>query len=542
MRYLAYFLLFITVRRYDFKERSALKKFIFLSLIILSFIYGALTIYYGISGTKNVSADILNYFFASTGHNHIAGLLMLSVPVTIAVIVDLMRVKKKLWIRLCGLSIGVQFIALILSYSRSSYVLILLYLAVFFFLKRSTLNKRWTFAFVALFAVIFCLFQFIYFYSFSKNPLMLDNHLFKSIRSPEFRFEYINQAIQGVKMSPLFGTGLDTFIYVSRKFKSSDHGYVTSANAHNYFVQMGTETGLLGGGLFVIFIAYCLVRIFFNLRSKANFFEYSLFVALIMTFINNLVDYDTQFLSILMYVFIFIAYLMPVKTIQQNLKTNQKNILVILLLSILSYVSVSLLSGILLMLIYANKPIPENSVMDGNLSIFLPWSATYQDRLAYIYSISEDFPTAEYYSNCARRLDPYDGNINMRGAYIKEQLNEPFRAVDIYTLMINNEPLYYMPYALVYRDYLKSAQIAINKGFYPSAIKYLKYAETLFPKLEKVSDKLSSSITAHTVERDEINFSAIIDKNINAALHQDLKGIDLLHLKTTFFSLTSTSN
>jgi hypothetical protein len=99
-----------------------------------------------------------------------------------------------------------------------------------------------------------------------------------------------------------------------------------------------------------------------------------------------------------------------------------------------------------------------------------------------------------------------------------------------------------MPYALVYRDYLKSAQIAINKGFYPSAIKYLKYAETLFPKLEKVSDKLSSSITAHTVERDEINFSAIIDKNINAALHQDLKGIDLLHLKTTFFSLTSTSN
>jgi O-antigen ligase len=56
-----------------------------------------------------------------------------------------------------------------------------------------------------------------------------------------------------VAENPLFGLGLNTYSLNFARFKPPD--YEAQMYTHNSYVQMATESGLLGTGLFILFLA-----------------------------------------------------------------------------------------------------------------------------------------------------------------------------------------------------------------------------------------------------------------------------------------------
>ena len=103
------------------------------------------------------------------------------------------------------------------------------------------------------------------------------------------RLEYMKDALELLKINPLFGCGPGSWRVMQFGVQSKQY-YV--AYLHNGILQLAVENGLLFAALFVGLVAFAAYRFY---RKK----DYELFAVILLIILHSLLDFDLSFGSIL---------------------------------------------------------------------------------------------------------------------------------------------------------------------------------------------------------------------------------------------------
>ncbi len=313
MRYIAYFLIFVSFRR--FGDREWLIRRFFIPMVILnSLILSLLFIIYIIPSFKlPIPVNGMTLFYPTYRHNRISDILIIAIPFTLFLIFQNPKRKKRYLFIILTLFL---LIILILSMGLGAILSFTFAIFIYMLLKSST-RLRFTSRLpiskslekisliLGIVTIIFVLFSFLYsnFISDSGNKNIILKGFFKPLKN-EYRLEFLKQAIIGFQRSPIVGTGLDTFRYVSKMNqtdKSSSSWYV-----HNQYLQIFQDSGILGGLLFSLLVLVLLFQSYkktkiSDVNNKNDYFD-AIFIVLVASSILAFVDYNWQYLSIFLLV------------------------------------------------------------------------------------------------------------------------------------------------------------------------------------------------------------------------------------------------
>jgi len=318
----------------------------------------------------------MNLLVSTYGHNHAATYLGFSLPLAFYFWWE----RRSRWVSIAPLLIII--LGLALTFARWS---ILVSLILFFILlsRVPTSRKQKLLSFVITLPILVSIFI-LSFFSLGKTEcpfLSYQSQLCKSIQV-EARPEYWQQAIQGLKEKPLFGWGPGAYFINSRK--NAEGAAFYSAYAHNEYLQILAEYGLLGGGIFLIFLAFL-----FRRALGIIFQKYSLHTALatsvLFLLLDGLLDYNWTFSGILCILF-STAGLIFRESVSKPLVTSPavKKLYKLVYLSITTtIILLSLLASVSLLLGKLKKPEIANQ--------FFPFFEFQTERLLS----SENFPQSQ---------------------------------------------------------------------------------------------------------------------------------------------------
>lgn len=268
----------------------------------------------------------MNLLYATYGHNHLASVLLLIIPISWWVFWEYGIKNNRSYFILLPTFFTMS---LLLSFGRVAIFLGLVQLLVIYckFLRKKIGSKTRTIFFVLVATFIFLLI-FKSFLSlsglFSNNSTQcfskeLENKVCKSV-ALESRPRYWLQALSSFKEFPLLGYGSGTFSLINDRYKQVS--YLNTNYAHNSFLQMFAESGVFAGILFLLLVCYPIWYLRHNLKDKAlNFF---LYVSILFISINALFDFDWSFYGVFSIYMIFLALLFKVSPENKIDLTNFK--------------------------------------------------------------------------------------------------------------------------------------------------------------------------------------------------------------------------
>ena len=307
-RYLAYFLIFITIRdRADYSNFYS--KFFILFILLNSLLLSFLFIGFSVFSLKPPQTAGMNLFYPVFGHNRIANLLIFTIPLLMGLKLQFGNKKVKFL-----LNSGIIYFLLILiaSFGRGSWWALsgAMIINIFLFPQISRKFKKLLVFFVI---TVFILTSAIFVYSHSivskREGAFVYTGLYKPLVN-ENRIDYFWQAIKGFTVSPIIGTGFDTFRYISKKYQSNPFSW--SWYTHNHFLQLFSETGFTGGILFILLFLIIIRKFYQAIKNSTHkTYEQLIFMSLLPSILHTFIDYDWQFISILLLIFIGLALLVP---------------------------------------------------------------------------------------------------------------------------------------------------------------------------------------------------------------------------------------
>jgi O-antigen ligase len=273
MAYLVFTLFFeYNTQRYQRYFRHGL---IIFSLLAIA---ASLLLYFSPSLANNL--PLMNLLYPNYGHNHLVNILVVVYPITLFLFVRQKNIAYTVYYLLVA---GMIF----LSFSRGALFLIGLY-TIFQvgILQKTHINKR---ALFLLIVGIIATVSLIYF-SFlatrpNQNPSKFSRQLYKPLFANESRWEYWNQAWEGIKQKPLFGSGPGTFYLISKRYQSGPNQY--SWFAHNSMLQWVVELGIVGS----IPLLFTIGLLLAHTQGWAKH-------ATILVMLNSFFDFNLDFLLI----------------------------------------------------------------------------------------------------------------------------------------------------------------------------------------------------------------------------------------------------
>ena len=310
-----YTLLFIIISQFHINSNEKL----FLSnSFLLSFI---ISIAFGVflqnkySTFSNFSRLQLSWANA----NYLASYLL----VTIGFILYTWKTTKKKWVHITALiCLIAAFIFLFWTQSRGgmlSLILVLLVLYIIYAIKR----QKKLHIIISITVLILLVLSF--------------NYVFRTIRPQTITFrERVYKAnAEYIKHNWLFGSGLGTFVNEFPRYRLSDYKLLGQediiSHAHNEFVEIWAETGIIGLALFIIFL-FALIRQYKRkIHSKDKYFIYVTAFSLVLLLIHNLFSITMRVPPILIYFFILAGFLSAdySKEIEEKTYSISKYILVV---------------------------------------------------------------------------------------------------------------------------------------------------------------------------------------------------------------------
>jgi O-antigen ligase/tetratricopeptide (TPR) repeat protein len=309
----------VTVRLY--LQKSFQKKVFFsenlesilaLFFVIIGVVLSLISFTFLVNPQLAIKLPGFNILYASYGHNHLASLLILILPLSWWLALK----KNSLMLIACtflltasllvsfgrvAVTIGfVQVIFLFWLYLKSNYGKVLN------LPKSHKSTLRWIFLFVlAIFVAVLAMklyFSVITLIAPSAPkswvcPLpSLKTKLCKPIES-ESRIDYWSQAGSAIKDYPLLGYGPGTYSLISKKYSNFFTSF--SSYAHNSYLQMTAEVGLVGGFIFILMKTIIVVLVVAEVKNAKNkLFLLSILIGLVSLYLNNFFDFDWDFIGV----------------------------------------------------------------------------------------------------------------------------------------------------------------------------------------------------------------------------------------------------
>ncbi|MEY2480794.1 MAG: hypothetical protein QOI04_1721 [Verrucomicrobiota bacterium] len=186
--------------------------------------------------------------------NHLAGLLE---------VLGIFALSMVCWSRwptwaklLIGYAAGVCYLGVALTGSRGGYLSAAMSLVVFGLLSLITLRQAsarlfWSFGVVALIAAVSIGAASVFL--IHKSPY-LTNRTQNAFDTAPVRIDLWRAAVEEWKVQPWIGTGSGTYLYYGRMFRTP-RMQQDPINVHNDYLHLLAEYGLIGGALFVLFLA-----------------------------------------------------------------------------------------------------------------------------------------------------------------------------------------------------------------------------------------------------------------------------------------------
>ncbi len=255
----------------------------------------------------------MNLIYASYGHNHLADVLLLAIPLALALFLQAKERSREL---LLSLLILLYIVALGLTFSRGAFlVLPLVVLFLFFWLKPKLASRKiLTWLLILLPIGVICL---IGIFSLSQTGLEAKlatpgNWLVKQLIKPEFqakRLEYWREALQAFALKPLTGFGWGTFELVALRFQKETVGW--SSFTHNFYLQVLAEAGLFAFLAFLSFLFLAIRQIWLTVkRSRGEPFLVGSLAAILASSLHSFLDFDWHFPAVFLLFLWIVAVLM----------------------------------------------------------------------------------------------------------------------------------------------------------------------------------------------------------------------------------------
>ncbi|MDA2919003.1 O-antigen ligase family protein [Desulfobacterota bacterium AH_259_B03_O07] len=257
--------------------------------------------------------------------NHFAGLLEMSIPLALGYVLSIGNWednKERTFFKnlissdnlqksiLLLFLLGIMILALILSKSRMGIFsgfssLIFFYLAYSSF-TRNKLQISWMLFFVLAVAVLYGLLIGIY-------PVF--ERFFQTISGEPGRILIWKDMMGIIKDFPLFGTGLGTFSYVYPLYKKSVEQPIVYVYAHNDYLQLMVETGILGFLSIMTALSLYISSSFkdlIRLYQEVDYFRFFLLLGaltgVVSILIHSLADFNLHIPSNGLYFAFFIGF------------------------------------------------------------------------------------------------------------------------------------------------------------------------------------------------------------------------------------------
>lgn len=265
IKLLKYGFLFIIVAE-ELKDKKRLKWAIIgiICGLYLAALDGFYSLYFGRDFLRNKPPDFvigLMRMKAAFPHTNIlAGYLALFLPVPIAMTLYYLRKKKK---ALLGLISALALYALILTFSRSAVLGV--WLAILFI---GIIKKDKLILMLLLLSLVIAPF---FAPKNIRNWAKATNSPWEFLLNKE-RFDLYKTALNMVKAHPFIGVGVNTYCLNYQKYKVSEASVLTDKGnwyAHNIFLQMAAEIGIVGLAVF-IWMLLALFRSFFIFLKKTD--------------------------------------------------------------------------------------------------------------------------------------------------------------------------------------------------------------------------------------------------------------------------------
>ncbi|MBT3249562.1 MAG: O-antigen ligase family protein [Candidatus Pacebacteria bacterium] len=261
----------------------------------------------------------MNLLHATYGHNHLAALLLLVIPLSWWLASECVRdgQSQLWWLIPLGFSLGLLF-----SFGRVAVAVGLVqFLAIYWQLKKNNLIKNIQLRFLlrtlmSLFSII--LLSNVFFSTATLiNPEFtcpipsLGKQLCKSI-STEYRPEYWRWAVEITRDNFLLGSGPGTFGLAAQKYHLDPFG--GSAHAHNAFLESLAGMGLIGGGFFISLMFFLLFLAAKNLgKIKKWDWRMATFLGVVAIYVDVFLDFDWDFIGIFSITLILLALIIKDK-------------------------------------------------------------------------------------------------------------------------------------------------------------------------------------------------------------------------------------
>lgn len=189
--------------------------------------------------------------------------------------------------------LSLMLAAVFLSLSRSGMLLVVLGLFIFYLLsvrdRGHLAEKKFLLAFLE-FAILFAVIIVI------GIGLKLTLERFSSFSSLKVRLNLFTSVIKMILRYPVFGTGLGTFRYIFPKFQMIYPPHLYFGYAHNEYLQLLSETGIIGFSIFIFGSINYLKRNKFSRDIPVfnKFLRYGTLSGIVLIAVHNLVDFSLR--------------------------------------------------------------------------------------------------------------------------------------------------------------------------------------------------------------------------------------------------------
>ena len=298
--FVSYFIIFVSIgsvfKSFQNKERFA---GIFLFVV---FILSQVSLYTTlVQGMVNKEREGVGFMWVYYGHNHLSSLLLFAIPICFYFLNTYW--SNRIYRAASLFVLFVLLFSFFFTFARASLVALVLALLVSFVLFRKALNQKKALIFFVplLVGIVFIGLSITRAKNFGVGKYEL-NWPSRTI--------YWLQAFDNASERLLTGSGLDTFRIMNRQ--SQRTGAINTYYAHNFFLQMLSDVGILGffSSAFLIFsvlfasfekvtkkLKFDTARLRqsqIELKKKEAFLLIAFWVGLLASTFNSMVDFDWQ--------------------------------------------------------------------------------------------------------------------------------------------------------------------------------------------------------------------------------------------------------